>query len=149
MALVFSSIVSRWLFNLPFSDWYDLSRLLLGIAVFWGIATACARDDHIRGDLLWDHLPHRWKTWIDVFGRLLILIFLAVLTWKLFDKILDVRTTGQETAELRLKIWPFYAVAWFAALLTSIVLLCQLWLGTNRTGAQDSAAADSRNAPGL
>lgn len=132
MALVCSSITSRYLFNYPFSDWFDLSRLLLGIAVFWGISAACGRDDHIRGDLLWDRLPERAKPWVDLFGRLMILIFVGLLLWKFFGKFVDVRRTGQETAELRLPIWPFYAVAWLATPLAALVVVAQVVLGMER-----------------
>jgi len=132
MTLVCASITSRWLLNLPFSDWFDFSRLLLGIAVFWGIAAACARDDHIRGDLLWSHLSPRAQQWVDAFGRLLILVFVAALIWKLFQKTVDVRATGQETAELRLKIWPFYGIAWLATLLAAMALALQISLGIHR-----------------
>jgi TRAP-type C4-dicarboxylate transport system permease small subunit len=141
MTLVCSSIISRWLFNLPFSDWFDFSRLLLGIAVFWGIAAACARDDHIRGDVIWSHLPLRLQHWVDAFGRVLILIFVAALIWKLFEKTADVRATAQETAELRLKIWPFYGLAWLSTLLAGLVLVLQLWLGIHRFREQTMTAA--------
>ena len=132
MTLVCASITSRWLFNLPFADWFDFSRLLLGVAVFWGIAAACARDDHVRGDLLWSRLPAPLQLWVDAFGRVLILAFVAALIWKLFQKTVDVRATGQETAELRLKIWPFYAVAWLATLLAGSALVLQISLGIHR-----------------
>lgn len=141
MTLVCSSITSRWLFNLPFSDWFDFSRLLLGIAVFWGIAAACARDDHIRGDIVWNHLPLRLQHWVDAFGRVLILIFVAALIWKLFEKTADVHATGQETAELRLKIWPFYGLAWLSTLLAGTVLVLQIWLGIDRFRERTTTAA--------
>ena len=139
MALVASSVTARWLFNFPFPDWYDLSRLLLGIAVFWGIAAACGRDDYIRGDIFWNYLPDRLRYWIDAVGRLLILVFLLLVAWKFFDKTIDVRTTGQETSELRLKIWPFYAIAWVGTLLAVAVLGAQIWSGFR--GVQEQAAA--------
>jgi TRAP-type C4-dicarboxylate transport system permease small subunit len=132
MALVCSSITSRYLFNYPFADWFDLSRLLLGIAVFWGIAAACGRDDHIRGDLVWDRLPERVRPWLDLLGRAMILIFVALLLWKFFGKFIDVRRTGQETAELRLPIWPFYAIAWLATPLAALALVAQVVLGMTR-----------------
>lgn len=132
MSLVCISVSLRWLFNAPLPDWYAFSRLLLGIAVFWGIAAACARDDHIRGDLLWPHLSPRLKIWVDTFGRLVIFAFVVLLIWKVFDKTLDVRATNQETTELRLDIWPFYAIAWIATLPTAAVAGLQLVLGIRR-----------------
>lgn len=118
LALVCASVTMRYLFNRPIPDTFDLSRMFLGVAVFWGIAAACVRDDHIRGDLLQGVLKPPVKNVVNAFAQLLVLVFIGLLAWKLWGKTWDVARTNQETAELRWKIWPFYLVAWSALVLT-------------------------------
>jgi len=36
--VVFVSVILRGVFRTAIPDWYDLSRLMLGVAIFWGIA---------------------------------------------------------------------------------------------------------------
>lgn len=54
--LVAGNVVARELFGTTLPDWFDGSRLLLGVALFWGIALATYHGSHIAVDLLWEHL---------------------------------------------------------------------------------------------
>src|SRR5512146_1677385 len=45
--LTFVSVFLRYLFAWSIPDAYDFSRLLLGILIFWGMAVASYRGDHI------------------------------------------------------------------------------------------------------
>lgn len=126
--LVCASIVMRFVFNAPIRDTFDLSRLLLGIAVFWGLAAATVRDEHITADIVSGWLGPRGRAWITAIGHGFLLVCAIVLAWKLLDKVLDVRRTAQETSELRWAIWPFYAAAWVAALLTIPAALARIVL---------------------
>ena len=51
--LTFVSVFLRYLFAWSIPDSYDFTRLLLGILIFWGMAVASYRGDHITVDLLW------------------------------------------------------------------------------------------------
>ena len=51
----------RAFFSMAIPDWFDLSRLMLGIAIFWGIATTSYRDEHIQVDFLWEWVGPRGK----------------------------------------------------------------------------------------
>ena len=98
---VFVSVTTRYLFNWPVPDAFDFTRLLLCVAVFWGIASACGRDDWVRADVLWEFLGPRARLWIDRFGRALILLFFVVLCWKAFEKVWDVHGNGESTSDTR------------------------------------------------
>lgn len=122
MLVVCASVTLRYVANAPIPDAFDFSRLLLGIAVFWGIVAACGRDDYIRADLFWPALPQRVRWWVDWVGRLVILGFMLALSWKLYDRTIDVQRTNQETAQLGWKIWPFYLAAWIASALAVVAI---------------------------
>lgn len=108
MAIVFVSVSMRYLANAPLKDQFDLSRMFLGVAVFWGIAAACASDEYVRGDIFWDRLSPRARKAVDLFGRIVILVAVGVLAWQVFFKFQDVMKSGELTSELRWVIWPFY-----------------------------------------
>ena len=57
--LTFVSVFLRYLFSWSIPDAYDFTRLLLGILIFWGMAVASYRGDHITVDLLWSAAPPR------------------------------------------------------------------------------------------
>lgn len=109
--LVFAAVVSRDLFGLNIPDNFDFSRYLQGIAIFWGIAVATYRNDHILVDLVWELSHPRARRLIDLFATLVSLAFLATFAWMLADRFPAVLRARQLTSDLGLPVWPFYALA--------------------------------------
>ena len=79
--LTFVSVFLRYLFAWSIPDAYDFSRLLLGILIFWGMAVASYRGDHITVDLLWTAVPPPARRTMDVFSALVTLIARCTFTW--------------------------------------------------------------------
>jgi TRAP-type C4-dicarboxylate transport system permease small subunit len=108
---VFITVVLRW-FNTSIPDSYNFGQFLLGILIFWGIAATSYRGTHITVDLVWANVGPSWQRVIDVFATLVLLFVVSVQTYTLFDKTLSTYYSNLETIELRLPVWPFFAVAW-------------------------------------
>lgn len=125
-ALTFTAVLLRYVFNLPFPGSFDVSRLLLGVAIFWGIAAAAWRREHIKVDIIWQVLPARAQRWVDVFSDLVFILFIAVFAWMLFWQVGKVRASGQTTFELALPIWLFHGVAWLGIAFCLMVLIARL-----------------------
>lgn len=111
-ALTFVSVILRYIFAWSIPDSYDISAQLLGILIFWGIAATSYRGTHITVDLLWANVGPNWQRAIDVFATLVLLFVVVVQTYTLFDKVVSTRDANLQTFDLRLPVWPFYAVAW-------------------------------------
>ena len=109
---VFISIMLRYFFSIQIPDAYDFGQLLLGILIFWGIAATSYRGTHITVDLLYANVPPRWQRVMDVFATLVLLFVVSVQTYTLFDKVITTRADNVQTFDLRIPVWPFYAVAW-------------------------------------
>jgi TRAP-type transport system small permease protein len=109
---VFISIMLRYFFSVQIPDSYNFGQLLLGILIFWGIAATSYRGTHITVDLLYANVSPLWQRVMDVFATLVLLFVVAVQTWTLFDKVVTTRADNVQTFDLRLPVWPFYAVAW-------------------------------------
>lgn len=118
---VFVSVLLRYFFSTSIPDGYDFGLLLLGILIFWGIAATSYRGTHITVDLLWANVGPRAQRYIDIFATLVLLFVMAVLTYALFDKVVSTYEANISTFDLRIPIWPFFAVAWIG--LVAAVLL--------------------------
>ena len=70
--LTFASVVLRYLFGAQIPDWFDFSKLLQGIAIFWGIACVCYRNEHILVDMVWEQSSDAGKRRIDLFATIVL-----------------------------------------------------------------------------
>lgn len=127
--LTFAAVVMRYVFQLPFPGSFDVSRLLLGVAIFWGIAAAAYRKDHIQVDLFWQILPPAGRRMLDVFSDIVFAIFIGAMAWMLFWQVDRVRISRQTTFELAIPIWPFHAIAWLGIALCFLVLVARVLRG--------------------
>jgi TRAP-type C4-dicarboxylate transport system permease small subunit len=109
---VFITIFLRYFFSLQIPDSYDFGQLLLGITIFWGIAATSYRGTHITVDLLYANVSKLWQRVMDVFATLVLLFVVVVQTWTLFDKVVTTRADNVQTFDLRIPVWPFFALAW-------------------------------------
>lgn len=125
-ALTFVTVVLRYAFNVPLPGSFDVSRLLLGVAIFWGIAAAAWRKEHIQVDLFWQVMPPRVQRVIDVFSDLVFTAFIGVFAWMLFWQVGRVRASGQTTFELGLPVWVFHGIAWLGIAFCFLVLIARL-----------------------
>jgi len=107
----FATVILRKLFNYSPPDWFDLAQLMLGISIFWGIASACYRNGHILVDLLWEFLSARGRRVLDITATSILLVFMAALTLMLADAIRDTAAANVLTTELKLPVWPFHVLA--------------------------------------
>ena len=108
----FIAVVMRKFFAVTIPDYYNVGQFMLGILIFWGIAATSYRGSHITVDLVWANATPKYQRWIDVFATLVLLFVVSVQTYTLFDKVISTRADNVQTFDLRLPVWPFYAVAW-------------------------------------
>ncbi|MEK6211913.1 MAG: TRAP transporter small permease [Pseudomonadota bacterium] len=122
----FATVVLRKLFNYSPPDWFDLAQLLLGISIFWGIASACYRNRHILVDLVWEFLSSRGRRILDITATSILLVFMAALTLMLADAIRDTASGNVLTMELKLPVWPFHVLAGAGILAGTILTAVRL-----------------------
>lgn len=130
VALTFVSILLRAFLNMTIPDWFDLSRLMLGVAIFWGIATTSYRDEHIQVDFLWEWVGPRAKWLIDLFATIILFVFMAAFAWMLVYKVDSGFRSGEATFDVRIPIWPFHMVAALGIFLATLLIairLVRLW----------------------
>jgi TRAP-type C4-dicarboxylate transport system permease small subunit len=126
VALTFVSIMLRAFFSMAIPDWFDLSRLLLGVAIFWGIATTSYRDEHIQVDFFWEWVGPRGKWLIDLFATIVLFVFMAAFAWMLIYKVDSGFRSGEATFDVRIPIWPFHALAARGIFLATVLVAIRL-----------------------
>ncbi|MFZ4479795.1 MAG: TRAP transporter small permease [Rhodoferax sp.] len=129
--LTFGNVLAREVLQTQIPDWFDLSRQLQGIAIFWGIAIATYRGAHICVDLSWEWASPAGKRWIDILATLCILAFLLPLAWMVWSKLGSTGT--QATSDLRLPLVWFYAVSAAGVTATAGLALVRLLQLIRRT----------------
>lgn len=134
---VVASAASRYLFSYPLPDAFDLSRLLMGAAVMWGLASVGYRGNHIKVDLLSEFLPPRYRRWVDSFAWAVLLAFTCLIAYRLAFPILNAAGSGEVTMELRLPLWPFFTVIWLGVVVSILTVFTRLVLVATGRGNLD------------
>jgi TRAP-type C4-dicarboxylate transport system permease small subunit len=138
------NVLLRDLFGVQIPDWFDGTRLLQAVALFWGIALATYRGSHICVDVAWEHLRAPGRRRMDLFATAVTFAFLAPMAWMVWVKV--TRTGSQATMDLRLPMIPFYAVAAVGASVAVVLALwrlVELWRGRAPADAPGAAPADA------
>src|SRR5688572_12527327 len=67
----------RYAFSIQIPDWFDFSRLLQAIALFWGIAIVTFRGTHICVDIVWETVGPKARRAIDLLATAITVAFLV------------------------------------------------------------------------
>ena len=126
--LTAGNVVMRDIFSVQIPDWFDGSKLMQGIALFWGFAIATYYGSHICVDIVWENLKPSGQRVLDLISTAITLVFLAFMAWMVWVK---VGSTGtQTTSDLQIRMDYFYAVAAIgvtASVVLAALRLADLW----------------------
>lgn len=141
--LTATNVALRAAFTVQVPDWFDGTKLLMAIALFWGIAVATYHGSHIAVDFVWEHVGTRARRWIDLVAAFVTLLFLAPAAWMVFAKALA--GGSQATSDLRLPLVWFTTMAaagMAAAAVLALARLMRLWRGERGSGEAPEERAD-------
>jgi TRAP-type C4-dicarboxylate transport system permease small subunit len=87
---------------------------------------ATYRNAHISVDVVWELSGTAWRRGIDLFAGGVNLLFMGVFAYMLVERITVVQRAHQLTSDLKLPIWPFYAVLTAGIVATAVVALIRV-----------------------
>jgi TRAP-type C4-dicarboxylate transport system permease small subunit len=139
--LTAGNVLLRYTFSVQIPDWFDGSRMLQGIALFWGIALATYYGTHICVDLLWEGLNTAGRRRVDLIATTVTAAFLMPMAWMVWVKVGG--TGSQGTMDLRIPLQWFYAAAAVGACVAALLALVRLMhLAQGRAASVDGADDD-------
>ena len=134
--LTITDVTMRKFVDKPMTGVTVMVELALGVAFFFALPGVFWRCAHITMDIIDDHLP-QWRLALQRVATVFNAIVLVVLVWHMWQPMLDVISFGDTSADLQIpKIW-FMAPAWLGILLSLLVVMLQMWLGTEPASAKD------------
>lgn len=146
--LIVASTAGRYLFTWPIPDAFDLSRLLIGACIMWGFASVGYRGGHIKVDLFAELMSPRVRRIVDVFAWAMLLFFVTLLTWKMFERVESAMRSNEATFDLRISVWPLMALIWAGTAVTIITVLVRLYLvATGRGELEHSESSEFGDEP--
>lgn len=82
MAVIIINVVMRYLFNEGRIEFEEIQWHLYSIGWLFGLSYCFIYDDHVRVDLIHDHLSLKSQAWIELIGILFLLIpFIWIVLW--------------------------------------------------------------------
>lgn len=136
--LVVASAIGRYLFNWPIPDAFDFSRLLVGACIMWGFAVVGYHGSHIKVDLFVELMSPRMRRAVSVFAWAMLLLFVILLTWKMFERVLSAYRSNESTFDLRIAVWPVMALIWVGTATSVVTVSARLWLIATGRGTLES-----------
>jgi TRAP-type C4-dicarboxylate transport system permease small subunit len=134
--LTITDVSMRKFVDKPMTGVTEMVELALGVAFFFALPGVFWRCAHITMDIIDDHWP-QWRSALQRVATALNALVLVVLAWHMWQPMLDVMAFGDTSADLQIpKIW-FMAPAWMGILLSLLVVMLQLWVGTEPVVAKD------------
>jgi C4-dicarboxylate transporter DctQ subunit len=139
MLLGVAQVLGRQLFNKPVTGYIDLVELSIATFAFLGIAYCERVGGHVRMELFLNMAKGRLHFAMEIFGTLIGLFIIGVLTWFSFEHFLRAYELGDTTIDAELPVWPSKLVVpvslgllWLR-LLVQLVGFGRLWLDPQAT----------------
>ena len=120
MFLTFFNVSGRKLLNSPIVGAVEMTELLMGLIVFFGIAYTTHSRSHVTVDIITSHLPGRTREVLALVAQIFSAVFVVFVSWRLW-------VVANETVSdnLRTQVWelPVYPVAYLMAAGSTLMVL--------------------------
>lgn len=122
--LITVDVCLRYFFASPIRGFFDVQSLAFAVLLAGCMPLALARGSHIAVTLVGDRLGG--SRMLDRFGRLMTLLFFALMGWQYLRYAWEMKQTGQTMAVLRWPVWPWWGAVALLILLAALVALVTL-----------------------
>ncbi|HMN93332.1 MAG TPA: TRAP transporter small permease [Hydrogenophaga sp.] len=116
--MVVVSVAGRALIDFGFKPVpgdFELVEMGIGIAVFFFLPWCYVRGSHATVDLLYMHAPGWFRRFINILSDVLMLAVWLILTWRLWEGMLEKKEYMETTFILLMPVWWAYALCFVGA----------------------------------
>ena len=128
------SAASGWVFSRPLPGDVELTEMLVAVAAFAFLPYCQLTRANVSADIFTARAGPRTVALLALLSALIALGFSLLLTWRMYEGLLDYRKYVETTTILRIPIWYAYLPA-----LASLVLLALACLASVREAVRDWA----------
>ena len=139
--MVVASVAGRAMIGLglgPVPGDFELVEVGIGVAIFYFLPWCYLRGGHATVDLLYMHMPRWFQKGIDLLSDVAMLLVWLVLTWKLWEGLLEKKEYMETTFILQMPVWWAYALCFVGAVIGCLCyaakLMTQLGLASEPKG---------------
>ena len=124
----------------------EISGYMLALAATWGLAYALRCGSHVRVDVLFPYLTRRLRTGVDFVAFVLMAVFAAVVSWKIWALVADSWESGLRSSTYLLT--PLYVpqlilgVGFSLLALSAALIAVAMLAGWEQAGAPALAVPD-------
>lgn len=126
MLMVVVSVAGRALIGVglgPVPGDFELVEVGVGIAVFFFLPWCYLKGGHATVDLLHMHMPRWFQKTVDTLSDVLMLAVWWVMTWMLWEGLLEKKEYMETTFILQMPVWWAYAFCLVGALMGCVTYL--------------------------
>jgi TRAP-type C4-dicarboxylate transport system permease small subunit len=127
--MVVASVAGRALIGVglgPVPGDFELVEVGVGIAIFFFMPWCYLRGGHATVDLLYMHIPRWAQKTIDTLSDVLMLLVWLMLTWKLWDGLVEKKEYMETTFILQMPIWWGYALCFAGGVAGCVVYVARM-----------------------
>ena len=128
MFLTVADVVGRYMVGIvpgfgPVPGTFELTELMLAIAVLTAIGYTQVKGEHISIDLVISIFPPRVRAIIDTITDFLSLVIFVLVTWQTLKYAQLLYTSNDVSAVLRLPVYPFLIIAAIGCFMFCLAML--------------------------
>jgi TRAP-type C4-dicarboxylate transport system permease small subunit len=101
----------------------EITELVLGIVIAFGLGYTASKKGHIRVDLLLTYATKKQTAWFDVFTYFLSFVMYCGIAWQAWKIGMSIYASQLKTAVLSISIFPFPFVLVLGAAIVALVFL--------------------------
>jgi TRAP-type C4-dicarboxylate transport system permease small subunit len=120
-------IIARLSINRPLRGIVELVEIMVLASAMLGLPEAFLRDEQIRIDLVDSFLPPPLLKAVKIFALLLTILFLAILSFNVYQPMLDAHLFGDIKADLGVPVYPLYGLILFSFCASILACIAALW----------------------
>jgi TRAP-type C4-dicarboxylate transport system permease small subunit len=104
--MTFCDVIARYAFNKPFSFTVEITEIMMGVLIYFGVGLVTQDNDHISVDIVTLRLSNWWRALFSLVTNVLAFGFLVLLVWRLWDRALVLLEKGDVSPVMFIPRWP-------------------------------------------
>jgi TRAP-type C4-dicarboxylate transport system permease small subunit len=117
--MTFCDVIARYFFNSPFSFTVEITEIMMGVLIYFGVGLTTHDNDHISVDFVTLRMSDWLRALMALITNAAALLFLIFLVWRVWLRAVVLLDKGDTTPIILIPLWPFA----FLMALGSILLL--------------------------